>query len=181
MNTTEAPLEVCGLESSQTGCSGSGWRPSSGKEQTLLAGTNSEQRKNVRNQERSHQSGEEAQSTKRVLVVDDHSLFRQVLAVVLKEQTNLDNLQADSLAAARRVLAEHNGSELALAVVDLELPGEGSGELIGDLHRIGTPVLAIAKRRNSKRPGQHSVADKVFMTDASKDDILDAVRDLIDG
>ena len=47
---------------------------------------------------------------KRVLLVQDHNLFRQVLAVTLKYRTDFrENVQARSLAEARQVLADSNG------------------------------------------------------------------------
>lgn len=146
----------------------------------LLARTDSERTENTRTDERSPRSGGRVEKTKRVLLVDDHKLFRQVLAVMLEHHINLDeNLQAGSLAEAHRVLAEYNSNELSLAVVDLDLPDEGGFELIGDLHRIETPVLAITASRNSERLARKSGAHEVLTTAASGDDILDAVRRLV--
>lgn len=149
------------------------------RSKTLIAGANSELSGSLKSQERSRRSSRE--NTRRVLLVDDHSLFRQVLAIMLEENTDLDKcLQAGSLAEARQLLAEHNGSELTLAVVDLNLPDEDSAKLIGDLHRVGTPVLAIAARGDTERLDRDSRADELLTTDTSSDDILDAVRRLVD-
>jgi DNA-binding NarL/FixJ family response regulator len=48
------------------------------------------------------QSNEGGVPMKRVLIVDDHYLFREVLATVLQQDTHLmENVQAESLAEAR--------------------------------------------------------------------------------
>lgn len=58
---------------------------------------------------------------KRVLIVEDHDLFRQVLAVVLRQHTKLtESVQVGSLAGARRVWSGLNG-EIDLAIVDLDI------------------------------------------------------------
>ncbi len=63
---------------------------------------------------------------KRVLIVDDHDLFREVLATVLQLDTHLkQNVQAESLAEARQLLRGLGGN-IDLAIVDADLPnGEG--------------------------------------------------------
>ena len=76
---------------------------------------------------------------KRVLLVEDHHLFRQVLAVTLKYRTDFrENIQARSLAEARQVLADSNG-KVDLAIVDLDIPESGTIDLIQKLHELGVP------------------------------------------
>src|SRR5215211_2231890 len=80
---------------------------------------------------------------KRVLLVDDHKLFRQVLAVTLKHRTNFkENVQAESLAEARQILGDLEG-RVDLAIVDLALPDGDATELIHKLHERDVPVLAF--------------------------------------
>jgi hypothetical protein len=58
----------------------------------------------------------------RALLVEDHNLFRELLAVVLKEETDLEGtVQARSLAEARRALGDLSG-EIDLVMVALALP-----------------------------------------------------------
>lgn len=147
---------------------------------TLLMAMNSDVPGSKWTQEQSHHPGIERGNTKWVLLVDDHSLFRQALATVLESQTNLKNRQAGSLAEARQVLAECSDSGLALAVIDLDLPSEGSSELIDDLHQTGTPVLAIVARGRSGWLDRHYEADEIVAKNMSREDILDAVRRLVD-
>jgi DNA-binding NarL/FixJ family response regulator len=80
---------------------------------------------------------------KSILLVDDHNLFRQVLAVVLKHRTDFkENIQAGSLAEARQILADRDG-RFDLAIVDLDLPEGGATVLIHKLHEFEVPVLAL--------------------------------------
>jgi DNA-binding NarL/FixJ family response regulator len=80
---------------------------------------------------------------KSILLVDDHNLFRQVLAVVLKHRTDFkENIQAGSLAEARQILADRDG-RFDLAIVDLDLPEGGATVLIHKLHELDVPVLAL--------------------------------------
>ena len=120
--------------------------------------------------------------TKRVLLVDDHDLFRQVLAVIFEQHAGIDEtLQADSIAEAYTAVDELDDNLLALAVVDLDLPeGDVSG-LIGELCRKNIPVLAMAAGRNPGCLGQSSGADELLTTAASSDDVLGVARKLIGG
>jgi two-component system response regulator QseB len=145
---------------------------------------NSEQPSNVRADGFAPRFGEEGARAKRVLLVDDHDLFREVLAVIFEQFTDLDdNVQAGSIAEARRVLSGRNGNSLALAVVDLDLPDEAGIELIGELRRAGIRVLALTANRGSEQLARASRAgpDQVLTTEASCDEILDAVRKLLGG
>jgi DNA-binding NarL/FixJ family response regulator len=145
---------------------------------------NSEQPSNVRANGFAPRFGVKGARAKRVLLVDDHDLFREVLAVIFEQFTDLDdNVQAGSIAEARRVLSGLNGNGLALAVVDLDLPDEGGIELIGELRRAGIHVLAMTANRGSEQLARASRAgpDQVLTTAASCDEILDAVRKLVGG
>jgi DNA-binding NarL/FixJ family response regulator len=65
-----------------------------------------------------------------VLLVDDHSSFRQPLAFVMERESDLTVVaQAGSLAAARCVL-----EGIDVAVVDLNLPDGQGVDLIRDFH-----------------------------------------------
>ncbi len=87
---------------------------------------------------------------KRVLIVDDHDLFRQVLAVVLRQHTDLkESIQVESLVEARRVLVDLD-SKIDLAIIDLDIAdGDGPG-LIEELHDAepDVPVLAFTVGRS---------------------------------
>ena len=56
-----------------------------------------------------------------LLLVEDHALFREGLALLLKWRTGLDNVQSASIAEARHILGNAE-EEPVCAVVDLDLP-----------------------------------------------------------
>lgn len=146
----------------------------------MLATTHPELTGNTRTDERSNRSSAERDGANGVLLIDDHSLYRQCLAMLLQQEIDIDvTLQAESLAEARRALAERDGKELALAIVDLELLTDSSDELISELQRTETPVLAITTRKHTEPLAQEFVAAEVLTTTASSDEILGAVRRLM--
>jgi len=149
-----------------------------------LATTNSGRKENVSTGGFAPRLGGEGTRAKRVLLVDDHDLFREVLAVIFKQYTDLDDdVQAGSIAEARQVLRGRNSNGLALAVVDLDLAEGGGIELIGELRRAGIRVLALTADRRSEQLARASRAapDEVLTTAASCDEILDAVMRLVGG
>jgi DNA-binding NarL/FixJ family response regulator len=126
--------------------------------------------------------GEGDQRTKRVLIVHDHELFRQSLALLLEWAEGFKNIQAESLAEARRLF--ELDSEVDLAIVDVDLLDEDGLNLIAQLRQAEPriPVLALTRRRGS---GVHdwalkAGADQVLTATASGDEIIDAIRRLVD-
>ena len=116
--------------------------------------------------------------SKRMLLVDDHDLFRQVLAVVLEYHTDFDrNAQADSPAEARRVL-DHPEDPVDLAFVDLDLPD--ASVLIGELCMAGVPVLAVTESQDPERCARavEAGAREVLTTAAPVQEIISAVQRL---
>jgi DNA-binding NarL/FixJ family response regulator len=119
---------------------------------------------------------------KRVLLVEKHNLFRQVLALVLKWNTDLKQIvEANSLAEARQVLGDSNHIP-DLAVVDLDLAnGDGFG-LIRELRTSApdVPVLAITLRPDVERRERalRAGATKVLTMAASLEEIVDAAKRL---
>lgn len=148
----------------------------------MLAETVSGRPADIRSEEPSRPVGKHGGRTKRVLLVDDHDLFRQVLAVVLERHASLDeNLQADSVAEARAILDGHDDELPALAVVDLDLPDGDVSGLIGELRRRNVPVLAMTQNGKQARSAGSSEANEMLTTAASSDDILGAARRLVGG
>ncbi len=118
---------------------------------------------------------------KRVLLVDEHNLFRQVLAVVLEQHTDLrENLQAGSLAEARRVL-DNLGGEVDLAVIALDLRDRDRISLIENLREIDIPVLAFTYDQSPELRAQalRAGADEVLSTANSGEEIVDAAKRLV--
>ena len=122
---------------------------------------------------------------KRVLIVDNHDLFRQVLAVVLGQYTDLkESLQAHSLSEARRILGGLDG-RIDLAIVDLDI-SDGSGtELVKELRdaQPDVPVLAITAGRSLQLRARalQAGADQVLSTAAPGEKIVRAAELLVGG
>jgi DNA-binding NarL/FixJ family response regulator len=122
---------------------------------------------------------------KRVLIVDDHDLFRQVLAVVLKQYTDLrDSVQVESLAEARRVWGGLNG-DIDLAIVDLDIPDGDGTELIKELRAAqpDLPVLAFTVVRSVEVRARalQAGANQVLSTATPGEKIIRAAELLVGG
>ena len=121
---------------------------------------------------------------KRVLIVDDHDLFRQVLAVVLGQHTDLkESVQAESLAEARRVLDDLDG-KIDLAIVDLDIPDGDGPELIKELRNAqpDLPILAFTVGRSVevRARAMQAGANQVLSTAAPGDKIVSTAQLLVD-
>ena len=77
----------------------------------------------------------------RVMLVEDHTAFRQALALLLSSEPDLEVVaQAGSLAEARQSLLE---GRLDVAVLDLALPDGDGTDLIGELRRRNPGVSIV--------------------------------------
>ena len=78
--------------------------------------------------------------TSRVMLVEDHSAFRQSLAFLLMREPDLEVVaQAGSLAQARQML----DTPLDVAVVDLGLPDGDGRDLIDELRRTNAGISVV--------------------------------------
>jgi DNA-binding NarL/FixJ family response regulator len=114
---------------------------------------------------------------KKVLLVEDHNLFRQVLALTLKYRTDFrENVQARSPAEARQVLANWD-DRFDLAIVDLDLPARGTIDLIQKLHELGVPVLALTNIRSPEECtwAVQAGANEVLSMASSDEEIVSVV------
>jgi two-component system, NarL family, nitrate/nitrite response regulator NarL len=148
----------------------------------LLARMDSERTENVPTSGVARWHDEGHTRNRRALLVDDHALFRAGLALICEEHTSLgENVQAGSLADARRVLSSRNSDDFALAIVDLDLPDEDGVELIRELRQAGIPVLALSASSDFERLARESGLEpgEVLSTAASCDELLGAVRMLV--
>jgi DNA-binding NarL/FixJ family response regulator len=113
-----------------------------------------------------------------VLIVEDHALFREGLALLLKWRTGLDNVQSGSIAEARRILGDAK-EEPVCAVVDLDLP-----DGIDLLERLrGLPVVALVSDRSLERcvRALEAGADEVMHKGESSEKIQSAVEQFVGG
>ena len=115
-----------------------------------------------------------------VLIVEDHALFREGLALLLKWRTGLDNVQSGSIAESRRILGDAK-EEPVCAVVDLDLPDGDGIELLERLH--GLPVVALVSDRSLERCVQalEAGADEVLHKGESSEKIQSAVEQFVGG
>ena len=113
-----------------------------------------------------------------VLIVEDHALFREGLALLLKWRTGLDNVQSGSIAEARRILGDAKEKPVC-AVVDLDLPD--GVELLERLR--GLPVVALVSDRSLERcvRALEAGADEVLDKGESSEKIQSAVEQLVGG
>lgn len=121
---------------------------------------------------------------KRVFLIEDHALFRDGLALLLKWRLGLESVTAGSLAEGHRLLSDPK-SMADLAIISLSLPDGDGGELIEHLRRTepGVPVLALITDRNFAKQTQAMEvgADQVLAKRAPVEQIIDAVEQLHPG
>jgi DNA-binding NarL/FixJ family response regulator len=106
----------------------------------------------------------------KVMLVEDHTAFREAFAFVLASEQELEVIaQAGSLAEAREALDGGLEGRLDVALIDLALPDGDGTELIGELRRSnpGIKVMVLSAtiwpRRIDEllRVGVDAVLDKV--------------------
>jgi DNA-binding NarL/FixJ family response regulator len=120
---------------------------------------------------------------KMALLVEDHAVFRQALAHLLKQKTGVGHdVQAGSAAEGRWRVGVLDGS-IDVAVVDLSLPDADGVDLVREIREREprVPVVALSERRGDRERvlrASEVGADEVFGKDVSVEDILEAVRRL---
>ena len=120
---------------------------------------------------------------KRLLLVDDNSLFREAFALLLEWNMGLDSVQAESAAEARRILGDSH-DEVGLAIIDIDLPDGDGIELIEELRETETdiPVLALATgRRPQHIRALQAGAEEVLTVEEPIEELVDTVRRLLAG
>ena len=121
---------------------------------------------------------------KRVLLVEEDDLFRQILALVLERSTLLkESVQASSLTAIRQLLS-NSDDKPDLAIVDLDLANGGGFELlIGELRTMvpDVPVIGITLKDDAERREEalRAGADEVLAMTAPPKEIVEAANRLI--
>jgi DNA-binding NarL/FixJ family response regulator len=111
-----------------------------------------------------------ATRTLKVMLVEDHSAFREALAFMLSGEPDIEVVaQAGSLAEARDALEGGLESRLDVAVVDLGLPDGDGSVLIGELRKShpGVSVVVLSAAMGPRyldeavKAGSDVVLDKV--------------------
>ena len=116
----------------------------------------------------------------RVMIVEDHADFRDLMEVLLDSQPDIELLaKAGSLVEARVQAARF---ELDVAVLDLGLPDGNGADLIADLRRASNEVRVLvlsasldpARIEKARSAGADEILDKLTPVD----EILATVRRL---
>ncbi len=121
----------------------------------------------------------------RVLLVEDHTSFRQALALLFEAEPGFEVAgQAGTLKEARRVVSRAKRRP-TLGIIDLNLPDGDGSELIGEL-REQNPEFAALVLTASLDKAEHARAVEagaagVLHKSADVDEILDAARRLAAG
>jgi len=129
----------------------------------------------------SRSSAEGEARAEKVLVVEDHDLFRQTLTLVLGQHADFsERTQAGSVAEARQVIGGPDGKP-QLVVVDLDLGDAPVYQLLEELREAGVAVLALTTSRDARLRDRalRSGADEVHTTTAPMGEIIAAARRLV--
>jgi len=121
----------------------------------------------------------------RIMLVDDHTTFRQPLAYLLGLEPGLSVIaQAGSLAEARAVL-EDEDLIVDVAIVDLDLPDGSGAEFVRDLRRLrpGTMALVLSAYSDANMLARAIEAEAagVLHKSAKLEDVLEALDRLRTG
>jgi two-component system response regulator DesR len=116
---------------------------------------------------------------KRVLLVEDHALFREGLALLLEWRTGLESVEAGSFDEGRRVLSDLRCTS-DVAIINLNLPDGDGSELIEQLRKTqpGVPVLALTTDRSLAQQDRalEAGANEVLAKATPVEQIIDAVE-----
>jgi two-component system response regulator DesR len=105
-----------------------------------------------------------------ILLIEDHAVFRGILAFVLTYEPDLEVVaQAGSVAEVRELLKGNLGGRLDVAVVDLGLPDGDGRELLGELRRsspgiyilILSAIVSAGSAEELVQQGADAVLEKV--------------------
>ena len=114
---------------------------------------------------------------KRILLVEDHTAFREAMATHLESDSDLEvAAQAGSLAEARAIAS----AQFDVAIIDIYLP-DGNGldlvrQLREDAPHIKTLVLTGSVDPNAESLSREAGVDEVLFKSAGTEEIADAIR-----
>lgn len=125
----------------------------------------------------------ETAGARRVLVVDDEKLVRELLCAIL-EESGFEPLAAGTGEEARKLFAEHR-KDICVALLDLSMPDIDAGELYDALSAEASDVKYILvsgypedeARRMFGREGLSAFLQKPFHVDALIELVESVVQD----
>lgn len=121
----------------------------------------------------------------KVMLVDDHTTFRQPLAFLLEQEQDITVVaQAESLSEAREII-QNGDLGVEVAIVDLDLPDGSGTSFIRDLRhiRLEAAVLVLSGLSEQAQIAQaiEAGAAAVMHKATRMEDLLNTVRRLSDG
>jgi len=123
-------------------------------------------------------SGEPGTEQIRVIHVEDHADFRDLMEILLNGQSDIEVVaQAGSLIEARYHVAR---LEFDVAVLDLGLPDGNGGDLISDLRQANPEVrvLILSANLDAGNPERAAEADEIMDKLAPVEEVIGTVRRL---
>jgi DNA-binding NarL/FixJ family response regulator len=121
-------------------------------------------------------------TVKRILLIEDHALFREGLALLLNWELGLESIDAGSLAEGHQVLGTEKGMA-DLAIIELDLPDGDGSELIERLRQTepDVPIVAFTADRSLARHARalEVGADEVLAKSAHVEQIIGAAVQLV--
>ena len=119
----------------------------------------------------------------RVIVADDHPLFRAGIVRALEEDGRFDVVGEAGDAAAAEALIRHHAPDLAM--LDLRMPGEDALQLLARLRHVRPPVAVVVVTSYTESSLVHAAmaagATAYVAKDSDRDEILDVVMDAAAG
>jgi CheY-like chemotaxis protein len=119
---------------------------------------------------------------RRVLLVEDHAVFRQALAVILDREPDL-RVVARAASLSEGVAKASEGFDVA--VVDLSMPDGDGADLVARLHAINpkASIVGLSRRRGRDRHARalEAGASEVVRKSDPLEDLISAIKDLPEG
>ncbi len=115
---------------------------------------------------------------KRVIVVEDHSVFAQALDLILGRKNGTEVVRARTIEEGRALI--RGDERLDLAILDLMLPdGEGT-ELVDEIrrHHPGTPVAILSARDDVAEVASEAGADVAIHKATPLPSIISSIEQL---
>jgi len=130
-----------------------------------------------------NQAKDSSALVRKVVIVDDHPLFRRGLAQLLAMEASLRVVaEAESGAGLARLCAEH---EPDLVLLDLNMRGVGGLEALSDLKDAGCEarvvILTVSDQAEDLVAAIRAGADGYLLKDMEPEDLLEEVREALAG
>jgi len=119
----------------------------------------------------------------RILIVDDHPIFRMGMAELLNQEEDFEVCAvAEDIASARKAINEHDPN---LAIIDITLAGDNGLDLVKEITAskkcIHTLVLSMHDEAVWAERAIRAGARGYIMKGEASESVISALRDIVDG